>query len=104
MTFKGQAENFAAYKAYMEGRYNEVSADKQEKYYKTLDCGEHGSVHALKDMPHASFGLGLRFIMNTNFIVAFEYGMPTSRFYKKDNPYYMQDGSGAFYINLGYLF
>ena len=55
-------------------------------------------------MPHASFGLGLRFIMNTNFIVAFEYGLPTSRFFKKTNPYYMQDGGGAFYINLGYLF
>ncbi|MGM9769011.1 MAG: hypothetical protein ACI3Z0_11255 [Candidatus Cryptobacteroides sp.] len=42
--------------------------------------------------------------MNTNFVVAFEYGLPVSRFYRKDSPYRMQDGGGAFYINLGYLF
>lgn len=58
----------------------------------------------LKEVPHITFGVGLRFIMNENFIVAFEYGMPTSRFYRKTSPYYMQDGTGAFYINLGYLF
>lgn len=104
MTFKGEQANFASYKAYMEGRYADMSATMQEKYYKVIDCGENGKVHSLKEMPHASFGLGLRFIMNTNFIVAFEYGLPTSRFFKKTNPYYMQDGGGAFYINLGYLF
>lgn len=43
---------------------------------------------------HASAGAGLRFIMNRNFIVAFEYG----RCFK------VQDGKGSFYINLGYLF
>ena len=104
MSFKGDAANFASYKAYMEGRYNDLPAEMQTKHYKTLDCGTNGSIHVLKEMPHTTFGLGLRFIMNTNFIVAFEYGMPTSRFYKKSSPYYMQDGGGAFYINLGYLF
>ena len=42
----------------------------------------------------ASAGAGLRFIMNQNFIVAFEY----ARCFNK------QDGKGAFYINTGFLF
>lgn len=46
------------------------------------------------DAFHLTAGAGLRFIMNENFIVAFEYGKP----FKK------QDGNGAFYINIGYLF
>ncbi len=56
------------------------------------------------DSMHISVGAGLRFIMNENFIVAFEYGMPITYMYPKDNPLYGQDGSGAFYINIGYLF
>ena len=47
-----------------------------------------------KDGLHASAGAGLRFIMNQNFIVAFEY----ARCFNK------QDGKGAFYINTGFLF
>ena len=47
-----------------------------------------------KDGFHASAGGGLRFIMNQNFIVAFEY----ARCFNK------QDGNGAFYINTGFLF
>ena len=47
-----------------------------------------------KDGFHGSAGGGLRFIMNQNFIVAFEYAMPFNK----------QDGSGAFYINTGFLF
>ena len=47
-----------------------------------------------KDGFHGSAGAGLRFIMNENFIVAFEY----ARCFKK------QDGDGAFYINIGFLF
>ncbi len=43
---------------------------------------------------HGSAGAGLRFIMNENFIVAFEY----ARCFNK------QDGNGAFYINIGFLF
>ena len=46
------------------------------------------------DALHATVGAGLRFIMNQNFIVAFEYGKPLNK----------QDGNGAFYINTGYLF
>ena len=30
--------------------------------------------------------------------------LTSGRFYRKTSPYYMQDGGGAFYINLGYLF
>ena len=47
-----------------------------------------------KDGFHGSAGAGLRFIMNENFIVAFEY----ARCFNK------QDGDGAFYINVGFLF
>ncbi len=60
--------------------------------------------NSLKEIPHASFGAGLRFIMNENFIVAFEYGMPVTHLLKASNPYKDQDGTGAFYINIGYLF
>ena len=47
-----------------------------------------------KDGFHGTAGAGLRFIMNQNFIVAFEY----ARCFNK------QDGNGAFYINTGFLF
>ena len=47
-----------------------------------------------KDGFHGAAGAGLRFIMNENFIVALEY----ARCFNK------QDGSGAFYINTGFLF
>lgn len=57
-----------------------------------------------KDTPHVTVGLGLRFIMNENFIVAVEYGTPISHFYSKSHPLYNQDGTGAFYINTGFLF
>ena len=49
------------------------------------------------DRPHITLGAGFRFIMNQNFIVAFEYGLPVGRLRQ-------QDGNGAFYINTGYLF
>jgi outer membrane protein assembly factor BamA len=57
-----------------------------------------------KDSPHITVGAGFRFIMNENFIVAVEYGTPVSRFVDKSNPIYGQDGTGALYINTGYLF
>lgn len=57
-----------------------------------------------KDSFHITAGAGFRFIMNENFIVAVEYGMPLSKFYKESNPLYRQDGDGALYINIGYLF
>lgn len=47
-----------------------------------------------KDKPHITAGAGFRFIMNENFIVAVEYGMPLNK----------QDGKGSLYINIGYLF
>ena len=55
------------------------------------------------DRPHITVGAGLRFIMNQNFIVAFEYGLPISKF-SSDPLIKGQDGNGAFYINTGYLF
>lgn len=46
------------------------------------------------DRFHISAGAGLRFMMNRNFIVAFEYARCTNT----------QDGKGAFYMNTGFLF
>ena len=60
---------------------------KPELYKKYIDTTR-------KDGLHATAGAGLRFIMNQNFIVAFEY----ARCFNK------QDGNGAFYINTGFLF
>lgn len=57
-----------------------------------------------KDSFHITAGAGFRFIMNENFIIAFEYGSPISNFLPKTNPLHGQDGPGAFYINTGYLF
>lgn len=57
-----------------------------------------------KDRPHITFGGGFRIIMNENFIIAVEYGLPVSWIVKSSNPIYRQDGDGAFYVNLGYLF
>ena len=56
-----------------------------------------------KDSLHATIGAGFRFIMNENFIVAVDYGTPFTHL-MKNSPLYNQDGTGAFYINLGYLF
>ncbi len=60
-------------------------------------------LNAEKDTPHITFGAGFRFIMNENFIVAAEYGTPLTHLLK-NSPLYNQDGTGAFYVNLGYLF
>ena len=72
MTFKGEEKYRAEYEEYM------AKGQKQ-------------------DLPHITAGAGLRFIMNQNFIVAFEYGLPVGKLRQ-------QDGKGAFYINTGYLF
>ena len=48
----------------------------------------------VKDSLHAAAGVGLRFIMNQNFIVAAEYA----------RSFNAQDGKGAFYLNTGFLF
>jgi len=78
MSYKGKAEDKALYDKYM--------AKGQQK-----------------DLPHITFGAGFRFIMNENFIIAAEYGMPVSNL-TKNSPIYKQDGPGAFYVNIGYLF
>ena len=67
-----------------EGTLSPVKNDLYKKFINT----------SKKDGFHGSAGAGLRFIMNQNFIVAFEY----ARCFNK------QDGNGAFYINTGFLF
>lgn len=61
--------------------------DKYTELYKNF-------VREGRDGYHGSAGLGLRFIMNENFIVAFEYAYCFNK----------QDGKGAFYLNTGFLF
>ena len=80
MSFKGEAKYRAEYDEYMARSGNRTA-----------------------DRPHITVGGGLRFIMNQNFIVAFEYGLPVSKF-SKDEFIKNQDGNGAFYINTGFLF
>ncbi|MBQ2007244.1 MAG: BamA/TamA family outer membrane protein [Alistipes sp.] len=80
MSFKGEEQHRAEYDEYMARTGNRTS-----------------------DRPHITVGAGLRFIMNQNFIVAFEYGLPVSKF-SKDELIKNQDGDGAFYINTGFLF
>ncbi|MBP9986864.1 MAG: BamA/TamA family outer membrane protein [Bacteroidales bacterium] len=55
------------------------------------------------DKLHITAGAGFRFIMNENFIVAVEYGKPLTNL-MKNSSHYNQDGTGAFYINTGFLF
>ena len=83
-------------------RNYDMSFRGEEKYHAEYD--EYMKLSGLScDRPHITVGGGLRFIMNQNFIVAFEYGLPVSKFSK--NPVIKkQDGNGAFYINTGFLF
>lgn len=79
MTFRGDESERASYEAYM----------------------QKGNGH---DVPHVTAGAGFRIILNENFILALEGGVPLSRFYPITSPLHRQDGNGAFYINSGYLF
>lgn len=78
-------------------RGRDISALKESVLYPAKLKGQ------TKDTPHITFGTGFRFIMNENFIVAAEYGMPITHL-MKNSPLYNQDGTGAFYVNVGYLF
>ena len=79
----------------------DMSFRGDEQYRAEYD--EYMAQGTTADRPHITVGGGLRFIMNQNFIVAFEYGLPVSKF-SKDPLIKNQDGKGAFYINTGYLF
>ena len=70
------------------GTLKNETGKHQELYKKFVDADRK------RDGYHGSAGAGLRFIMNENFIIAFEY----ARCFNK------QDGNGAFYINTGFLF
>jgi hypothetical protein len=84
MSFKKSVSDFSS-----EAQYRTVLNDYNTYMQKSSVYGNKAL-----DQFHLSAGAGLRFIMNENFIVAFEYGMPFNK----------QDGKGAFYINVGYLF
>ena len=84
-------------------RNYDMSFHGEEKYRADYDKYMAASGNRTDDRPHITVGGGLRFIMNQNFIVAFEYGLPLSKF--SSDPFIKnQDGNGAFYINTGYLF
>ena len=63
------------------------NSTKKDLYSKYIDTSR-------KDGLHGSAGAGIRFIMNQNFIVAFEGAQCFNK----------QDGGFAFYINTGFLF
>ena len=81
----------------------DMSFKGDEKYRKEYEEYMALTGNRTSDRPHITVGGGLRFIMNQNFIVAFEYGLPISKF-SKDQFIKNQDGNGAFYINTGFLF
>ncbi len=84
-------------------RNYDMSFKGKEEYRDSYDEYMAKSGNRTADRPHITVGGGLRFIMNQNFIVAFEYGLPLSKF-SSDPLIKKQDGNGAFYINTGYLF
>ena len=84
-------------------RNYDMSFKGEEKYRQDYDAYMAASGNRTEDRPHITVGGGLRFIMNQNFIVAFEYGLPISKF-SSDPLIKNQDGNGAFYINTGFLF
>ncbi|MBR4994649.1 MAG: BamA/TamA family outer membrane protein [Alistipes sp.] len=81
----------------------DMSFKGEEKYREEYNEYMAMTGNRTADRPHITVGGGLRFIMNQNFIVAFEYGLPVSKF-SKDEFIKNQDGNGAFYINTGFLF
>lgn len=64
-----------------------INPDTKAEYENYLAQGSNESLHM-------SAGLGFRFVMNENFILAFEYGKPFNK----------QDGKGGMYLNTGFLF
>ena len=83
----------------------DTSFQKEEKDFENLaqytlakqSYEEYMSKGNGKELPHITAGAGFRFIMNDNFILCAEYGLPVGKLRQ-------QDGPGAFYINAGYLF
>ena len=81
--FKGYDMTGGAYPAIISG----TTKPSRELYNKFINTD-------VKDGLHATAGAGLRFIMNQNFIVAFEGAQCFNK----------QDGGFAFYLNTGFLF
>ncbi len=95
VNFQKWNQNIAfALTGFCDGAYTIKGYDIEAKTPLNADLYSQFIDTSKKDGIHAAAGAGLRFIMNQNFIVAFEYA-------KCFNP---QDGNGAFYINTGFLF
>jgi hypothetical protein len=77
------------------GFSNDFRVSGLSSYYSPQGGHQHYMLYGGKEKFHLSAGGGIRFIMNRNFIVAFEYG---KAFDSQDN------SKGAFYINTGFLF
>ncbi len=94
--FKLWKQNIAfALSGFTDGAHVFKGYDMENKTGKYMDLYQKFvDINRKSDGFHGSAGAGLRFIMNQNFIVAFEY----ARCFNK------QDGTGAFYINTGFLF
>ncbi len=81
MSFKAKESDFASVDEY----------NKSQAAYDSYMKQGNGLGH---DTLHMTAGGGIRFIMNENFILAAEYGVPFNK----------QDGAPSFYLNTGYLF
>ncbi len=73
---------------------NPNDAEQKKAYDAYMNASTPYVSKAGNDLPHVTYGLGGRIIMNENFIVAVEYGFSANK----------QDGGGGIYFNTGYLF
>ena len=93
--FKMLKQNIAfALSAFTDGAHVFRGYDLQNRTGAYMDIYNKFVNTKTKDGLHASAGAGLRFIMNQNFIVAFEGAQCFNK----------QDGGFAFYLNTGFLF
>ncbi len=94
--FKLWKQNIAfALTGFTDGTHVFKGYDLTNKTGKYMDLYQQFvDINRKSDGFHGSAGVGLRFIMNQNFIVAAEYARCFNR----------QDGTGAFYLNTGFLF
>ena len=78
----------------MSYKANPYDIPLRQSYNKYIESAEPYVSASGNDKLHLTYGGGFRFIMNENFIVYAEYGVPLSK----------QDGKGSLYISIGYLF
>jgi outer membrane protein assembly factor BamA len=71
---------------------DEIDVDKTQMIIDGVDLTNYFDTSS--DKLHISYGLGLHFALNENFIIAFDYGMVSDK----------RDGSSGLYIGMNFLF